>query len=572
MSKQMKFGLLPAAIAGALLSGNAFAGTEACIEVFKTADNAYPEHNILYTNSACEINTGWVGAGDATNLRASDPALIAYELTKDFDYDLEQVSNKVANAADTLNIVYVPTTDIPPATRLVFKLNGATFANNNDIIHLVTAETDANNATTQYTAVASTDGAVDGETEITFIVKSGVTVGAGSRLVLSLNNQPTLADRSTFTSPGINIANPEQCTTEDEVTLEVISALTDNDKPILGAVTSAPRLLVDIQKQFALAQNSDATTEADVNAESPSYRTEFVWEKDTNGAWENQTTTSSLVWETHLIDNEATLDQVVTLQADDELKLRVAPTAELNGKIALSVVRGLNGATAKDTGESDHVATTGERLEFNEDSGLEWATLPNTSTAYYFDAIDAFENTLTNSTPITLQIANPVDGNGAFAPMTFNYDLNAEFGLQFADVTMQDDNYCETRTPFEVGVNGAVLKVPYAYNTANNWVRITNEHTTEAEVTVEVFDENFAEGDKRVLTLGKVGADDSTVYKADAIIDLYEAEIGRTSSNRVSMTFTVTAPKNSVHGVSVQAIPGGVDRVMPVLDQNDWSQ
>jgi hypothetical protein len=38
------------------------------------------------------------------------------------------------------------------------------------------------------------------------------------------------------------------------------------------------------------------------------------------------------------------------------------------------------------------------------------------------------------------------------------------------------------------------------------------------------------------------------------------------------MTFTVTAPKNKVHGVSVMKIPGGVDRVMPVLDQNDWSQ
>jgi len=38
------------------------------------------------------------------------------------------------------------------------------------------------------------------------------------------------------------------------------------------------------------------------------------------------------------------------------------------------------------------------------------------------------------------------------------------------------------------------------------------------------------------------------------------------------MTFTVTAPKDSVHGVSVQTIPGGVDRVMPVLDQNVWTQ
>ena len=44
------------------------------------------------------------------------------------------------------------------------------------------------------------------------------------------------------------------------------------------------------------------------------------------------------------------------------------------------------------------------------------------------------------------------------------------------------------------------------------------------------------------------------------------------SSKRHTVTFTVTAPRDLVHGVSVQRVLGSSDRVMPVLDQNEWSQ
>ena len=63
-----------------------------------------------------------------------------------------------------------------------------------------------------------------------------------------------------------------------------------------------------------------------------------------------------------------------------------------------------------------------------------------------------------------------------------------------------------------------------------------------------------------------------TGYAAGSLNDTNDAANAASSARRHTLTFAVTAPKNSVHGVTVQKIAGGVDRVMPVLDTNDWSQ
>lgn len=583
----MKFGLLPAAIAGALLSGNAFAGTEACIEISKTTAS-YTELAAadLYEGSACS----YTGTSTDKDLLPNNSAKIAYELTKVADYDLEDITKTAytGKASDDLSIVYVPTTDVPPAARLTFKLNNATFAVDENIIHLVKVEEDSQNPGSYiYTAVASSDGQVDGESTALFMVKSGVTVGAGTRLFLSTSNQPTAL--TGITTPGIHLEFTEECTVDQKVTLEVIDAKTDFGFVIAGAKTQAASDLVVAERQYQLAVEKNLpvgqltlTVEADVNAEDPSQRKFFLTNTGAGelappaGGWDNQTTAKSVVWEAYFQNNFNSLDLAHVLRPEDKVLLDTNSPKYTGTAITLGALTQMtNATTALDKMTNSHLAANTNHVDFNETT--EWATLNSSLTSYHFDAEEVFGPTDLTGADTDRALALVLATNGT-TPMNFGYSVDAKFGMDLADVTGGLFTYhdtatsCNPTTPFAIDVNGAVLKVPYAYNTDKNWVRITNEHDTEAEVTVEVFDENDAAGDKRILTLAKIGADDSTVYKADAIIALYEAEIGRASSNRVSMTFTVTAPKDTVHGVSVQAIPGGVDRVLPVLDQNNWNQ
>lgn len=594
----MKFGLLPAAIAGALLSGNAFAGTEACIEVFKSAANDYQEHNVLYTAASCTFNAESVSNPDgspetpaqyaARSLRANDSADIAYELTKNLDLDFEAVDQD--NAAETLNIVYVPTSDIPAASRLKFRLNGATFANNSNIIYLVKAEANsATGITTKYSAVASTDGAVDGENEITFIVTD--LIGAGTRLVLSLENQPTLdltgavENRATFESPAINIANPEVCTPNDKVTLEVIEAKSDFGQDIKGAVTNpaANKLadLVDIQKQFTLLHDAQLTTEALVDAESPSYRGQFVFSKTDTGLWVNQTTEQGLFWESTIQNKISSLDQYVEIDAEDRLRVRLNPEGSLGGVMNFAMLYNdtTRANTPLDASEDSHISTEAQYMYNYNTTGNRWTNVKDTAQEYSYNIYDVVNG------EDSARIAMQLEGNGQ--PMSFNYLLNASLGLEFKDVKLQDDTYCQTKTPFEVGVNGATLKVPHTTNNPANFVRITNEHVTGAEVSVTVFDENSTTAANEITFVlnaengfsEELGPKDSIVYKSDKIIkkyaELLKAKTGLDAlktSDRVSMTFVVTAPKDTVHATSVIKGPGNTDRVMAVLDNNKWSQ
>ena len=87
---------------------------------------------------------------------------------------------------------------------------------------------------------------------------------------------------------------------------------------------------------------------------------------------------------------------------------------------------------------------------------------------------------------------------------------------------------------------------------------------------MDIFDESSNE--TKNVNLGQIANKASNVFKTEDLLAAAVADGYVGTGARHTMTFTVTAPKNKVHGVSVQKIVGGVDRVMPVLDQNDWSQ
>ncbi|MCG7538944.1 hypothetical protein EXT48_14355 [Pseudoalteromonas sp. CO348] len=598
MKRFNKVALIPAAVA-AVLAGNAYAGTEACFEVYKGADAlAVTGFDTIYGGAACIAEASRTGA-TAANLEATNEAKVAYELTGDLTLDFDAVDGTNTDQ----HIVYIPTTDIPGGTKITIELSGATFAGNANQIHLV-KDADGSGANTNFEAVASSDGTVDGASSITFLTKAGITIGAGTRLAFSRIS--TGADSTAIDPVGIKIANTT-CTTASttqSVTIKSTSAITDggNGYNIQGAVSAAQKV-VDITPQF-YALHGGTTAEVQVNAESSNSegnaivaRTEFVY----NAAANNRlvATSSQAIYKNGFYNRAALLDQAITLDADDHLETAFVATAEPGANVKMRLYNGRTAATGVlDTSVPVQTGTVPGSF------GLTQAA----ATVYNTEAVDLFTpNAGTGDAEPNAQTTAPllgatynamyyvVENNPTDGIMNFNYDATTYYTLDFG--TAGELDHCEdNKVTHKVGVNGAVLKVPYVVNAEGNFVRVTNEHDEAAEVTVDVFGEsaNGNTGARKVtaVELGQVPAKSSVVYFVPKLIEQAVAQKGYTGAdggyaaeslgtnaanaksadNRHTVTFTVTAPKDSVHGVSVQKIIGGTDRVMPVLDQNEWSQ
>lgn len=581
MNKSLKLALLPAAVASAMFANNAFAGTEACFEVYKDADGlAVAEFGAIYGGSSCLAEGSRTAHGamadGTTELAATAEGAIAYELTGDLVVNLDAL-----DGTDTdQHIVYIPTTDIPGGTKITMELGGATFEGNGNQIHLVKV---ADNGT-DFEAVASSDGTVDGTNSVVFLTKAGVTIGAGTRLAFSLVSTDTLANG--VQPIGLKLEN-NVCTdgtSNQTVTITAVEAKTDGGTGyvIAGGKSSAQSLL-DVSPQFYAFQDG-STAKADVNAESSDAsgnpivaRTEFVY--DPAAANQLVVKQHEVVYATGFYDRAPLLDRAITLDAADHVDTTFTASAAAGDSVEMAI---WNGQAAADSSLSAQID-----VETGTATGLLNTTSYSTeATDLFTPAVgtgDAETNTnvalagaLYNKVFYTLTNTNTDD------IMNFNYDVEVAHTLNFDDAGTDIDHCGGTVTSHEIGVNGAVLKVPYTYATwargegvKENWVRITNEHSESAEVTVEVFAQSAFEGtagtESKVFTLGTVGGQDSAIYYAEDIANLYDAEVAGANGNRFSFTFTVTAPKDTVHGVAVNKV-GEADRVLPVLDQNDWNQ
>ncbi|MEL0647366.1 hypothetical protein V6248_08015 [Pseudoalteromonas agarivorans] len=603
MKRFTKLALIPAAVT-AVLAGNVYAGTEACFEIYKGADNTGVEaFNTKYVGASCVETRGGAAAND---LAVINETKIAYELTGNLAIDFDDIDGDditVNDAGQDQQIVYIPTTDIPGGTKLRFELTGAVFDGNQNQIHLVKY----NAEDTEIEAVASSDGSVDGESIITFITKAGTTIGAGTRLAFSrVSTGVDATNVGDAVDPvGIKIAN-EECTTASiskSVSLKALEAITDggNGYSILGAI-SQDQKIADISAQFYAFQNG-VLGEGNVNAESTNSlgeaitaRTEFVFDPDQ--AEQLVVRQNQVIFKSDFYDRAATLDRKIDLSVDDHLDTKFVSSAAPGPLVRM----GLFNSRTADTG----VLAEQEPA----DVGITWATFGLTKSAarlYETYALDVFTpednngDTETNPMPVTSKLYG-ADYNQMFyavtnldiesSVMNFNYTVDANYTLDFGDEDYIDHCNLNVRS-HEIGVNGAVLKVPYTVNGEGNFVRVTNEHDEDAEVTVDIFGES-ADGttNNRKVTavkLGSVAAQSSVVYFVPTLIEEAVAQKGYTGadggyaagdlgananagSNRHTMTFTVTAPRDLVHGVSVQRVTGGSDRVMPVLDRNEWSQ
>lgn len=580
--KKFNLAALPLAVAGVLASTSAFAGTEACFEVYKVAAaGLVTNHSDLYSPASCEATRA---GASTTTLEAVVNPTVAWELTGDVDLNLE-----VLGTIPRTHIVYIPTTDIPPASRIKMQLTGADFGTANaNQIYLV------HDDGTNFQTVASSDGVFNDGVDIEFLTKAGVTIGAGSRLLLSTNNPDgTVLNTVGADIPGINlhINNSETCTIDPVVSIRATSALTDSGTTIAGGRSSTADItvsggstsVVSIPEQFnllaVLPLTPNATRDIQVDAEDPSFRKSFV----NNGmadlagtpTWSNQVIAQKAFWEAKFTNSFDTLDMFVTLDADDTVSFDLSTDsgtgdgvtfgilADITNPVDLSVldaeaVSHIEAVNVADILLVDITGSTTEELALTE-TPVNHSAL---ATEYFQESagVVAVTNAATTLT------------NDVTEVMEFNYDVTTTWSMNFNEVALLNKNACKPPVPYSVGVNGAVLKVPYAYTKTGNggFVRITSEHTTEATIFMDIFDESSNE--YKNVNLGQIAPKSSNVLLADGLLQS-AIDAGYTGTgDRHTMTFTVTAPKNKVHGVSVQKIAGGVDRVMPVLDQNDWSQ
>lgn len=587
--KKFNLAALPLAVAGILASNAALAGTEACFEVYKGSDTLAlgAGFSLNYGNASCIAEASRTGAS-ATDLAITAETKIAYELTKNLAVDFDAI-----DAIDEdMVIVYVPTTDIPPGTVIRMKLAGgnAVFDGNANQIHLV-QDTDGAGAGTALSAVASSDGAVDGEHTIRFITKAGVTITAGTRLALSrVSTGSTLDTDTTGIDPiGIKIAN-NVCTdpsVSQQVTLEVLSAVSDGGTgTVISGGKAAPQVIADISSQFRTFYGS-SSVDGQVNAESTRNdgtaivaRTEFVYDA-TAGADKLTHNATQIISKAGFADYVAELDQAIILDTEDHLETDFIVSSMPGVSVKAGIYNGMTAATgvldtpiAVETGTTlgDFVLATGV-TQYDTEATTLFTPSVGTGDA---EAAPATLGTITNYNDTWYVVQNNIIAPATtLGVMNFNYTHTPSYTLNFdSDETEAASNKLDhclyTKEIHNIGVNGAVLKVPYTFDTDKNWVRITNEHDETAEITLDIFDESGNE--KYSVAVGTVGEHASVVLFANTLIATAKANGYMGTGNRHTMTFTVTAPKDSVHGVSVQAIPGGVDRVMPVLDQNVWTQ
>lgn len=596
--KNLKKALLSTAVLAGLASGNVFAGTEACFEVYKVADAAaLNNHDKIYTGSACIAEASRTVAA-ATTLQKTVSGKVAYELTKSLALDLDVID--VADTQD-LHIVYIPTTDIPGGTKITMTISGANFHGNANQIHLVKHDLGADGVLgggdDVMAAVASSDGTVDGGATVTFITKAGITIGAGTRLALSRTSTGAL----TAIDPiGIKFANSgcTDATSSSKVSIKAVSAVTDGGYPIIGGV-SKDQTVIDTSAQFMTFVGSQ-TVLGQVNAESLDKdgddvvaRTEFVYDTALDAGVVLKRTQQ--IHKAGFANRAAVLDRFITVDGDDSFDFSVVESADAGASVMFGLYdsrANANGALANQI-DLDGTGTSGL---------MALATTKPTSAMFSYDADDLFTLTQNADNGETtrqgeLETAGTIDNgivyNELFMTVTqtdtdeimnFNYDVNVFATLNLADSAELDHCERDVKT-HSIGVNGAVLKVPYTVAGEGNFVRVTNEHTTSAEVTVDLFSET-ADGTvgKRAVTavkLGDVAAKSSTVYYVKDIVAAAQAQKAYAGSDgntvnganvRHTMTFTVTSPKNTVHGVSVQKLSTGQDRVMPVLDLNEWQQ
>lgn len=553
--------LLPAAFA-AIASTQANAGVEGCLEVFGSGTALNTVLDTIYTPASCVPGA----LGTATTIGADDPADVAAELIRNLDYGFDDLNNDgtavvqdttVALTDDSLAMVYTPTTDIPSGSVITMELlgNGVMATFNATQIFLVRdaslADAGTMGADDSLEIVATSDGQVDGETSVRFI--SAGEIKAGTRLLLTAAN----ANSTTFTSPGISLVQTACVvpgSSEGNVDLQVTSAISGTVS-IQGAVTDGDDSILDFSTQFALLQDETPFTfghDEAVNAvvdstDGNNARAVFVANNTLGFSDEVQTTLAS--------------NHVTAIDLFSEFDYAVVANNTHDVEFFFDTVSGTSPANVS-MDVLDNVLGLGLSALQGGSALIGPQTVASTRIA---DLDDLTQGGLSQAISVQLNATGGV--------MDFGYTAQANYTIEFNSAALRD--HClQTAAMFEVDINGAVIKVPYVTDngSGSQFVRITNESDAQARVFVDVVDENGNEVE--AVELDPIVANGSGLYVASQISAAAKAASpGTLQTDRLFMTFTVTAPANTVFATSVQKIGNGAERVIPVFDaDNTWSQ
>ena len=556
MKKQLNIALLPAAVAAALLSGNVMAGTESCFENWDQDVNwsvegpSYAEVKYSLANCNAEYQLGSVDAGSivsgATGLisdsftptgRPQNTAnlTIAREVSQDFTWSQDASDSAAGGIFATnqdVNLTYIPTTDLPGGSYITMDLNGADFGkDNNDQIFLLGWDSVAG----VWQVLATSDGVVNDKATVTFLSQSGSPIGAGTRMVMSTSN-------SLPTPIKLHLNNTDCSLMSHDVTLTVSNVVTAGGQPIAGGI-GAKATVAKIQQQFqVVVKTADDEVDAANEAES---REKF----------DNEQYTSKAAF---YIEDASTASWAKAEQRNVELEFTPTFTGNAGAGVVFYV---------EDTADSvvDLNATDSKIVP---DGTVTYKLTEGGATG---DVAGLFQSAGSVAAILPEIVIENVGNNGVYSPMNFNYDVVNGTKVTFKTPGLEGNlNGCQVPvTSHNVGVNGAVLKVPYMRMSGKDqFVKITNESGKEATILLDLFTDaaDGAEGEINGVSLGKIAAKQTRLFYGE---DLAKAAASEGYANATyrsqTATFVVTAPESSVHGVSTQKVPGQSDRVQPVL-------
>jgi hypothetical protein len=482
------------------MTGWAFAGT-----LHLTASQVSPSGGAALTNTAStKIAYPYEGA------KGGDDVI-------SFDTGLLTGAPAAVSTQGTVkrSIVYIPTTDLPSGTRIVWTLTGATWGDTKYYLMKDTSATNFDGVT-----VASTDSLSGGVA--TFVVGS-TPVNAGTLLILSVS-QDTVANTS---RDGSNAKVAINVTATGDATVAVTQCY-DAVGAIAGGLASAINI-INVYQEFSHAVTAKTAT---IDVESPALRKKF-----TVVAGSSTATTS---WfGTNWTDAKGTNEFFVNLN-----------TASL--------------------ANFTYTLTGGQLTKLIATSGLQLTDAAGAATAKNF--------TIGSATSGTLSFASNDHANwynGTADTITFTVDgttntldtqaFNLATTLTFSDTTSYN-SVSNTATLAETwDINGWQSVVPYMWAATtegeDTFIKIYNKSTIAGNVLADVVnDAGTSVGTN--LSLGTVSANTVGIFWARNIAPLTTPAISL--PNSFAAVFTVNAPKDSVTAMAVQKRLSGIERVIPI--------
>ncbi|WP_305973728.1 hypothetical protein [Rheinheimera baltica] len=609
--KNLNKALIASAVLAGLSAGNAFAGTEACIAVYQGAvnDGVFGVNAPLYQPGACAAlyTTGVNGVGGlgGNEEAANRAASVAYEVIKEITIDLKdsRLSGGSADASAGQHIVYVPTTDIPGGSRIKVSLEGASWddINANQVYMLGLDAQFGGNNQTRILATSSgvlngtyngLNGAYAGNTATaTFITQSGVTIPAGTRIVLSRTNSTTFAGVEPIAIK-VEVAQCTQTSSEHLIKIAVPEVTTDGRPTdnIAGAFTAGSRLVAAARPQHYVYRPESATTPASLakklgtqsgtvdvlTRDLEDSRTMFVDKIRPENYFRNNSTPVGGAYN----GGADTIGSDVVARSD----YRLASTDRerhldiINKAFFVRVNKNI-GVPFSDLHRVDSNFTTSEHTNVGNvrvamSRAYDDAAPATMDDRMYFDGAGAFapiclESLGCDTTTIDrygflnktydipyTALFNDVTTNGgvrevwvSLTPgvltdprMNFNYSVNLRHTLNFEPNTggvQQYNDHCTVEeTIFAVDTNGALLKAPYAVDAPGNFIRVTNEDVRDAHVVGEIFGESVdgtvANRHVEDVYLGQVPAKSSVVFFVPDIVAAAVEQKGYTGSTGAS--------------------------------------